>query len=118
MLEFLNEKYQGSIDRVLNIVSGQDAVGAVRSWVFVAVLLVITFISYQGQTLSFPGKGGRPFFDLGHRPSERLPVRGKHMVLSAPGCVAGAARGRTVHGVSIRPWCDCYRRRCSVGRTS
>ena len=65
VLEFLNEKYQASIDRVLNIVTGQEAVDPVRSWAFVAALLVITFISYQGQTLSFPGKGGQPFFDLG-----------------------------------------------------
>ncbi len=64
-LEFLNEKYQGTLNRLLGMVSGQEDIDPVRSWIFVAVLLVITFISYQGNTLSFPGRGGRPFFDLG-----------------------------------------------------
>ncbi len=65
VLEFLNEKYQGVLNRVLSTVSGQEAIGPIQSWVFVAVIVVITFISYQGQTLVFPGKGGRTFFDLG-----------------------------------------------------
>ncbi len=65
VLEFVNERYQASLDKALGIVTGADAVGPIRAWIFVAILLIITFISYQGQTLSFPGKGNRPVFDVG-----------------------------------------------------
>lgn len=63
VLEFLNERYQTLVDQALNITTGQDAV--LRPWLFVLFLLVITFISYQGNTLSFPGSGNRPIFNFG-----------------------------------------------------
>lgn len=63
VLEFLNERYQTLVDQALNITTGQDAV--LRPWLFVLFLLVITFISYQGNTLGFPGSGSRPFFNFG-----------------------------------------------------
>jgi hypothetical protein len=65
VLEFLNERYQGLVDQALGIVTGQDEIGPLRAWVFVITLVVIAFITYQGQTLAFPGKAGRLFFDLG-----------------------------------------------------
>lgn len=65
ILEFVSERYQAIVDNALGIVSGQQAVGSLRAWFFVIVLLILMFISYQGQTLTFPGKGNRPFFDVG-----------------------------------------------------
>ncbi len=65
VLEFLNERYQGVLDRALTLLTGQTAAAPVRAWVFVIALIVIAFISYQGQTLQFPGRGNRLFFDIG-----------------------------------------------------
>jgi hypothetical protein len=65
VLEFVSERYQALLDKALGIATGQEAVSPLRAWIFVIVLLVITFVSYQGQTLSFPGKGNRAFFDVG-----------------------------------------------------
>lgn len=63
VLEFLNERYQALVDTALGIATGQDTV--LRPWLFVLFLLVMTFISYQGNTLAFPGSGTRPFFNFG-----------------------------------------------------
>ncbi len=65
VLEFVSERYQALLDRALGIVTDQATVGPLRAWVFVIALLIVTFISYQGQTLTFPGKGSRPVFDVG-----------------------------------------------------
>ena len=65
VLEFLSERYAALLDKVLGIVTEQQAVGPLRAWIYVIVLLILLFISYQGQTLSFSGKGNRPFFDVG-----------------------------------------------------
>lgn len=63
VLEFLNERYQAAVDAALGLATGQDAV--LRPWLFVLFLLVMTFISYQGNTLAFPGSGSKPFFNFG-----------------------------------------------------
>lgn len=63
VLEFLSERYHGLLDEVLNITTGQA--GTVRVWLFVLFLLVVTFITYQGNTLAFAGSGNRPFFNFG-----------------------------------------------------
>jgi hypothetical protein len=63
VLEFVNERYQALVNEALNITTGQA--GILRPWLFVLFLLVITFISYQGNTLSFPGSGNKPFFNFG-----------------------------------------------------
>jgi hypothetical protein len=65
VLELLNERYQTVVENALNVITGQPAIGAARAWIYVILLLVLTFISYQGQTLVFPGKAGRTFFDIG-----------------------------------------------------
>lgn len=65
VLEFFFERYLVSVDQALAIATGQDVVTPARAWLYVIVLLVVTFISYQGQTLAFPGTGGRLFFDAG-----------------------------------------------------
>ena len=63
VLEFLNERYQAAVDAALGLATGQDAV--LRPWLFVLFLLVITYISYQGNTLAFPGSSTSRFFDVG-----------------------------------------------------
>lgn len=63
VLEFVNERYQALVDQALSLTTGQNVV--LRPWLFVLFLLVITFISYQGNTLAFPGSGNRPFFNFG-----------------------------------------------------
>lgn len=67
VLEFLNESYPAVLNRVLQIFAGTDParLAAVRGLLYCAILIVVTFISYEGETLSFPGKRGRIFFDLG-----------------------------------------------------
>lgn len=65
VLELLNERYGTVLDQALNVVTGQPAVGAARAWLYVIILIVLAFISYQGQTITFPGKAGRTFFDIG-----------------------------------------------------
>ncbi len=63
VLEFLSERYQALVDEALGIVTGQDTV--LRPWLFVLFILVITYITYQGATLAFPGSSNSRFFDIG-----------------------------------------------------
>jgi hypothetical protein len=65
VLEFFFERYLTSIDKALAIATGQEAVSSAQAWLYVIILLVVTFISYQGQTLIYPGTGGKLFFDAG-----------------------------------------------------
>jgi hypothetical protein len=65
VLEFFFERYLNSIDKALAIATGQTVVSAARAWLYVIILVVVAFISYQGQTLTFPGTGGKLFFDAG-----------------------------------------------------
>lgn len=66
VLELLNERYGAVIDQALNVVTGQPSVSAARAWLYVIILIVLAFISYQGQTLTFPGSAnGRAFFNVG-----------------------------------------------------
>lgn len=67
VLEFLSERYLNPLNRALGIFARDDpaALADARSLLFCAVLIVVAYISYEGETLSFPGKRGRIFFDLG-----------------------------------------------------
>ena len=66
VLQLLNERFPDVIDSALNIIAPQPAMGAARAWLYVIVLVVLAFISYQGQTLTFPGSAnGRAFFNVG-----------------------------------------------------
>lgn len=65
VLELLWERYGATVDKAIGIASGQTTASAARAWLYVIILLVVAFISYQGQTLTFPGKGGNPFFNGG-----------------------------------------------------
>ncbi len=67
VLEFIDEGYQAQLNRVLGIFVGNapTALTLARTFVYCTVLIVVTYISYEGETLSFPGKRGRLFFDLG-----------------------------------------------------
>ncbi len=65
VLELLNERYATMLDQALGVATGQSSIGAVRAWLYTIILIVLAFISYQGQTLTFPGKSGRTFFDIG-----------------------------------------------------
>lgn len=38
---------------------------AARALIYCIIIIVMTFISYEGETLSFPGRRGQIFFDLG-----------------------------------------------------
>ncbi len=67
VLEFLSESYVTGLNRVLSILAGADPARLedTRSLLYCAILIIIVFISYEGETLSFPGTRGRIFFDLG-----------------------------------------------------
>ncbi|MGQ9489524.1 MAG: hypothetical protein ACUVR4_01605 [Anaerolineae bacterium] len=67
VLEFLAERYPTVLLQVIAIFTGpdQEAQIAAGALIYCAALLVITFISYEGETLSFPGKRGKIIFDLG-----------------------------------------------------
>lgn len=67
VLEFIDEGYQGQLNRVLGIFvgSGSTALTLARTFIYCTVLIVVTYVSYEGETLSFPGKRGRITFDLG-----------------------------------------------------
>ncbi len=67
VLEFLDERYQALVMRALAVFTGPDegAQIAAKGLIYCAALVVVTFISYEGETLSFPGKPGKLFFDLG-----------------------------------------------------
>jgi len=67
VIELVDERYQEPFTRLLTTFAGTDepAQAAARALIYCVIILVITFISYEGETLSFPGKRGRVFFDLG-----------------------------------------------------
>ncbi len=67
VLEFLDERYQTQVTRLLGVFAGpdQEAQIAAKGLLYCGALLVVTFISYEGETLSFPGKRGKVIFDLG-----------------------------------------------------
>lgn len=67
VLELAQENYQPQLTRILTMVAGTDkaAQESAQALIYCVILLVVTFISYEGETLSFPGKRGRIFFDLG-----------------------------------------------------
>lgn len=66
-LEFIDERYRAMFGRVVGIFVGADPVAQStgRAMVYCVALLVVAFISYEGETLSFPGKRGMILFDLG-----------------------------------------------------
>lgn len=67
VLEFIDERYQAQLDKALGIFVGSapNALVLARTFIYCAVLVVVAYVSYEGETLSFPGKRGRLFFDLG-----------------------------------------------------
>lgn len=67
VLELIDERYRALFDKLIGVFAGTDpgAITSTRTLVYCAVLIVITYVSYEGETLSFPGKRGRLFFDLG-----------------------------------------------------
>ncbi len=67
VLEFLSETFPGLLNQVVGIVAGADPArqAAARGLLYCVILIIITFVSYEGETLSFPGKRGRILFDLG-----------------------------------------------------
>ncbi len=67
VLEFLSERYLIPLNKVLKIVARDDpaTLADARSLLFCAILIVVAYISYEGETLSFPGKRGQLLFDLG-----------------------------------------------------
>ena len=66
ILEILDERY---ISQFYSLLSRLDVPATsqaeVKTLIFVVFLIVITFISYQGETLSFPGKGKSNVYSLG-----------------------------------------------------
>jgi hypothetical protein len=67
VLEFLNEGHSDTLMKVFGFFTGPNeaAQRSAQALLYCAILIVVTFISYEGETLSFPGKRGRVFFDLG-----------------------------------------------------
>lgn len=63
VLELLDERYQAQLNSAVGMVTNAAAANATRTWIYVVVLIVAGFISYQGQTLSFPGGSGRGFLN-------------------------------------------------------
>ncbi len=65
VLEILSERYQALLNQVFGIMSGPDTMASFQAWLYVGVLVVLAYVSYQGQTLVFPGGGRKPFLDWG-----------------------------------------------------
>lgn len=65
VLEFFSERYQATLNQLFQFEPSQYPISPIQAWLFVGVLVLIAFISYQGQTLVFPGRGSQPFFDWG-----------------------------------------------------
>jgi hypothetical protein len=65
--EFIEERYSAIFNRVLGGLTGLDPAGqlTVRVLVYCALLIVVAFIAYEGDTLVFRGKRGKMLFDLG-----------------------------------------------------
>lgn len=59
ILQFIGTEVAKPFDSLLAFVAGPGTaeIGTVRAFVFSGFLILIAFISYQGQTLSFPGRG-------------------------------------------------------------
>ncbi len=66
ILELIDERYPDSFERLLVSVTGATGSAQnLRTGLFCAFLILIAYISYEGETLSFPGKGRSTFFSLG-----------------------------------------------------
>lgn len=69
VLEFISESSAGqkTFDRIVGVFAGDNpaTITTARFLIYCAVLIVVTYISYEGETLSFPGKRGNLIFDLG-----------------------------------------------------
>ena len=65
--EFIEERYSAFFNRIISLFAGPDA-GAqlvARMLIYCGFLIVIAFVAYEGDTLVFRGKRGKPYFDLG-----------------------------------------------------
>ncbi len=67
VLEFIDERYKAKFTGLITVFTGPSEANqmAARGLIYCAILILVVFISYEGETLSFPGKRGRIFFDLG-----------------------------------------------------
>lgn len=67
VLEFVDERYRTQFTRLLTVFTGpvETTQASARALIYCAIIIIVAFISYEGETLSFPGKRGRIFFDLG-----------------------------------------------------
>lgn len=65
VLELLDERYHDKLNQAIGVLVSSGAANATRAWIFVIILGVVAFMSYEGQTLSFAGNRGRVPLDLG-----------------------------------------------------
>lgn len=67
VLEFASERYEEQLKSALSLLVGTSpaAQADLTAGLFCVFLLVMTFVSYQGITLNFPGSGKNTFFSLG-----------------------------------------------------
>ncbi len=67
VLVFIDQQFHVQLDKLLVALAGDSPVtqATVKALIFCAFLIGIIFISYQGETLSFPGKGANHVFSLG-----------------------------------------------------
>ena len=65
VLELLDERYRDKLNQAVGALISSASADGTRAWIFVVVLIVVAFMSYEGQTLSFAGNRGRIVFDLG-----------------------------------------------------
>lgn len=65
VLELLDERFRERLNAAIGLLVNDPSANGARAWIFVIILAVVAFISYEGQTLVFPGGRGRVFFDFG-----------------------------------------------------
>lgn len=66
ILELIDERYRDSFEGLLVTVTGSaGSAQSLRTVLFCIFLIVIAYISYEGETLGFPGKGRSTLFGLG-----------------------------------------------------
>ena len=67
VLVFIDTELHIQFDRLLTMLVGDNTATQVtaKALIFCAFLTIIIFISYQGETLSFPGRGANHVFSLG-----------------------------------------------------
>lgn len=66
LTEFIEERYQAAVNRVLSIFVGADPTAqlTVRIVAYCVFLIIVAYIAYEGDTLVFRGKRGKVALDL------------------------------------------------------